>query len=87
MLVTALLGLPVGFALILGTLLFLYAGGLIGMIALPQNMVDGVSRFVLLALPFFILAGFVMECRRHLAPAGRCSSPRSSAACAAACCR
>ena len=31
------------------------------MIALPQNMVDGVSRFVLLALPFFILAGFVME--------------------------
>ncbi len=29
--------------------------------ALPQNMADGVSRFVLLALPFFILAGFVME--------------------------
>lgn len=60
-LVTALLGLPIGFALILGTLLFLYSGGLVGMIALPQNMVDGVSRFVLLALPFFILAGFVME--------------------------
>ena len=31
------------------------------MVALPQNMVDGVSRFVLLALPFFILTGFVME--------------------------
>jgi len=60
-LVTALLGLPIGFALILGTMLFLYSGGLVGMIALPQNMVDGVSRFVLLALPFFILAGFVME--------------------------
>ncbi len=60
-LVTALLGVPIGFALILGTLLFLYSGGLISLIALPQNMVDGVSRFVLLALPFFILAGFVME--------------------------
>ena len=60
-LLTALLGLPIGFALILGTLLFLYSGGLVGLIALPQNMVDGVSRFVLLALPFFILAGFVME--------------------------
>jgi tripartite ATP-independent transporter DctM subunit len=52
---------PIGFALILGTILFLYSGGLVSMIALPQNMVDGVSRFVLLALPFFILAGFVME--------------------------
>jgi tripartite ATP-independent transporter DctM subunit len=60
-LVTALLGVPIGFALILGTLLFLYSGGLVGFVALPQNMVDGVSRFVLLALPFFILAGFVME--------------------------
>ncbi len=60
-LITALLGLPIGFALILGTLLFLYIGGLVSLVALPQNMVDGVSRFVLLALPFFILAGFVME--------------------------
>ncbi len=60
-LATALLGLPIGFALILGTLLFLYSGGLISFVALPQNMVDGVSRFVLLALPFFILAGFIME--------------------------
>ena len=60
-LATALLGVPIGFALILGTILFLYSGGLVSMVALPQNMVDGVSRFVLLALPFFILAGFVME--------------------------
>jgi tripartite ATP-independent transporter DctM subunit len=60
-LVTALLGLPIGFALILGTILFLYTGGLVSLVALPQNMVDGVSRFVLLALPFFILTGFIME--------------------------
>ena len=60
-LIAALLGLPIGFALILGTILFLYSGGLVSMVALPQNMVDGTSRFVLLALPFFILAGFIME--------------------------
>jgi tripartite ATP-independent transporter DctM subunit len=60
-LVTVLLGLPVGFALVLATGLFLRQVYPAAMVALPQNMVDGVSRFVLLALPFFILAGFVME--------------------------
>ena len=60
-LVTVLLGLPVGFALVLATTFFLRQVYPAAMVALPQNMVDGVSRFVLLALPFFILAGFVME--------------------------
>jgi tripartite ATP-independent transporter DctM subunit len=60
-LVTVLLGLPVGFALVLATALFLRQVYPAAMVALPQNMADGVSRFVLLALPFFILAGFVME--------------------------
>jgi tripartite ATP-independent transporter DctM subunit len=45
----------------LGTLLFLYLGGAVAMVALPQNMVDGTGRFVLLALPFFIFAGIIME--------------------------
>jgi len=56
-----LLGLPVGFALVLATALFLRQVYPTAMVALSQNMVDGVSRFVLLALPFFILAGFLME--------------------------
>jgi tripartite ATP-independent transporter DctM subunit len=60
-LLTVLLGLPVGFALVLATALFLYGVNPAAMVALPQNMADGVARFVLLALPFFILAGFVME--------------------------
>jgi tripartite ATP-independent transporter DctM subunit len=60
-LVAVLMGLPVGFALVLATALFLYQVNPAAMVALPQNMADGVSRFVLLALPFFILAGFVME--------------------------
>ncbi|MCS0497276.1 TRAP transporter large permease subunit [Ancylobacter sp. MQZ15Z-1] len=60
-LVTVLLGLPVGFALMLGTILYLHIGTFVPLIAVPQNMVDGVGRFVLLALPFFIFAGFIME--------------------------
>ena len=60
-LVTVLIGLPIAFALMLGTMLFLYLGGMVAMVALPQNMVDGTGRFVLLALPFFIFAGIVME--------------------------
>src|ERR1700730_12685363 len=60
-LATVLIGLPIAFALMLGTMLFLYLGGMVAMVALPQNMVDGTGRFVLLALPFFIFAGIVME--------------------------
>ncbi len=60
-LVTVLIGLPIAFSLMLGTMLFLYLGGMVAMVALPQNMVDGTGRFVLLALPFFIFAGIVME--------------------------
>jgi len=56
-----LLGLPVGFALVLATMLYLYTQNAAYLVALPQNMTDGMTRFVLLALPFFILAGFVME--------------------------
>jgi len=60
-LATVLIGLPIAFALMLGTIVFLYMGGIVSMVALPQNMVDGTGRFVLLALPFFIFAGIVME--------------------------
>ena len=60
-LATVPIGLPIAFALMLGTILFLYLGSVVPLVALPQNMVDGTGRFVLLALPFFIFAGVVME--------------------------
>jgi tripartite ATP-independent transporter DctM subunit len=60
-LATVLLGLPVGFGLVLGTILYLHTGTFVSLVAVPQNMADGVGRFVLLALPFFIFAGFIME--------------------------
>ena len=60
-LVTILLGMPVGFALLLATVLYLYGSGNVPLVAAPQNMLDGASHFLLLALPFFILAGIIME--------------------------
>jgi tripartite ATP-independent transporter DctM subunit len=58
---TVVIGLPVGFALLLGTLGYLSASGSVPMVALAQNMVDGTGNFVLVALPFFIFAGLIME--------------------------
>ncbi len=54
-------GLPIGFALLLSTMTFLWVADTVPMVALPQNMVDGTGNFVLLALPFFIFAGLIME--------------------------
>jgi tripartite ATP-independent transporter DctM subunit len=54
-------GVPVGFALILSTMVYLWISGTVPMVALPQNMVDGTGNFVLLALPFFVFAGLIME--------------------------
>jgi len=59
--VTIFGGLPIGFALLLSTAVYLWLADAVPMVALPQNMVDGTGNFVLLALPFFILAGLIME--------------------------
>ncbi len=59
-LVTVLAGLPVGFALILAAGGYLWVSAS-PMVALPQNMVNGTSNYVLLAVPFFVLAGLIME--------------------------
>ncbi|MGH7101532.1 MAG: TRAP transporter large permease subunit [Acetobacteraceae bacterium] len=61
LLLTVLGGLPVGFALMLGSAFFLWAAAAAPMMALPQSMVNGTSNFVLLAVPFFIFAGLIME--------------------------
>lgn len=60
-LVIVLLALPVGFALLLASAAYLWVSDTVPMIALPQNLITGTSNFVLLAIPFFVLAGFIME--------------------------
>jgi tripartite ATP-independent transporter DctM subunit len=56
-----LAGLPIGFALMLAGSAYLWGTNAVPLLALPQNMVNGTSNFVLLAVPFFIFAGLIME--------------------------
>lgn len=56
-----LLGLPVGFAMLTGSILFLALTDIAPLVAVAQNTIDGSGHFILLTLPFFIWAGMVME--------------------------
>jgi tripartite ATP-independent transporter DctM subunit len=59
--VAIVVGVPVGFALLLSTASYLWVGDIAPIEALPQQMVNGTGNFILLAIPFFILAGLIME--------------------------
>ena len=54
------LGLPVGFVLAAVATMFTFFSSGESMIAIPSTMQAGVSNFVLLAIPFFMMAGYVM---------------------------
>jgi tripartite ATP-independent transporter DctM subunit len=55
-----LLGVPIGFALLMVTLLYLSTSNMVPLSVVPINMQSGISSFVMLSIPFFILAGYVM---------------------------
>jgi tripartite ATP-independent transporter DctM subunit len=59
--VTILAGVPVGFVLLLATAAYLWAADAGSFVILPQTMANGTGNFILLAIPFFILAGLIME--------------------------
>jgi tripartite ATP-independent transporter DctM subunit len=54
-------GVPVGFVLLLATATYLWTSDTASFVVLPQSMVNGTGNFILLAIPFFILAGLIME--------------------------
>src|SRR3954465_2256963 len=54
-------GLPIGFALALGALIFIWVEGTLPGVIFAQQMARGIDNFVLLAIPFFILVGYLME--------------------------
>lgn len=59
--VTLVMGVPIGFALAFGALLFFWFGGSAPLALFAQQMEAGISNVVLLSIPFFVLAGLVME--------------------------
>src|SRR5438874_8162140 len=60
-LVLMLLGLPVALAMATSSLLYILITGITPDVTLAQRMIAGVESFPLLAVPFFILAGNLMN--------------------------
>ena len=52
--------MPIGFVLLMTTLLYLHTSHTIPLSVVPINMQSGISSFVMLSIPFFVLAGYVM---------------------------
>jgi tripartite ATP-independent transporter DctM subunit len=54
-------GVPIGFALGFTSLVFIWIEGALPGMIFAQQMARGIDNFVLLAIPFFILVGYLME--------------------------
>lgn len=54
-------GTSIPFVLILGGLVYFFVTSSPAIIGLPNTMEQGISNFILLAIPFFVLAGVLME--------------------------
>ncbi|MDH4182422.1 MAG: TRAP transporter large permease subunit, partial [Betaproteobacteria bacterium] len=54
-------GLPIALAMMLASLLYIWVSGTIPPLTVVHRMVGGVDSFPLLAVPFFILAGNLMN--------------------------
>ena len=56
------LGVPIAFVLALSSLMFFMADPSLPMLVYSQQVMAGTDHYVLLAIPFFVLAGLLMEC-------------------------
>lgn len=56
-----ILGVPIAFVLALSSLVFFLADPSLPMVVYSQQVMAGMDHFVLLAIPFFVLAGLLME--------------------------
>lgn len=54
------LGVPIAFVLIISTVLYAFSVGDISWALIPQRTIFGINSFVMLSMPFFILAGNLM---------------------------
>jgi tripartite ATP-independent transporter DctM subunit len=53
--------MPIGFVLAFSALIFIWTGGSLPGVIFAQQMARGIDNFILLAIPFFILIGYLME--------------------------
>ena len=54
-------GMPIGFVLAMSGLAYMWTDGMLPGVVFAQQMARGIDNFVLLAIPFFILVGYLME--------------------------
>jgi tripartite ATP-independent transporter DctM subunit len=59
--IALVLGVPIGYVLAFAAIVFMTCSGSIPLEAFAQQGSEGVNNFVLLAVPFFMLTGFVMD--------------------------
>ena len=55
------LGVPIAYGLIASSMLYIVAFSKVPMIIVAQQILKGVDSFTLLAVPFFIIAGSLMQ--------------------------
>ncbi|MFI4980938.1 MAG: TRAP transporter large permease, partial [Nevskiales bacterium] len=55
------IGVPIGFAMLFGAFLSTWGADLLPVVGVVHTMVGGASPFVLLAIPFFLTAGYLMN--------------------------
>ncbi|MDV6318151.1 TRAP transporter large permease [Chromohalobacter sp. HP20-39] len=56
-----IIGLPIAFSLGLASAVTVWYGDLMPMLIIPQQLIASVNSFPLMAIPFFILAGYLMQ--------------------------
>ena len=54
------IGVPIGFVLAAGSMLYLFVSGAVSTTAVPIAIQNSMMNFVLLAIPFFVMAGYIM---------------------------
>lgn len=55
------LGVPVGFSMVLSAVFYVLSTGAVSLTFVPQAMISGVSSYTMLAIPFFMLVGELMN--------------------------
>ena len=60
-LIMILLGVPVGYSMVLVAFFFVKFTGVVNMSFIPTAMVSGISSYTMLAIPFFMLVGELMN--------------------------
>lgn len=60
LLIMLVIGVPVGYSVMISCMAFLMSSGATPLVIVPQKMVDGISSFTYLAMPLFIFSGNLM---------------------------